>query len=523
MAKECVIILENVFNDRGSVSRREVRRVEIDAGGIVVGKALPAWISGNDAPLVRYYDGSVLELSYEGRDFMLRAGGGPAQLFCAQVENMYVHETVEGIVRLCRPAYVSCIDFGGMFRRASFNSLVCNCLRTDGDRLYVNPEGSEWFMQLFWRRSNMFLLDDTSVELLRSAAESGNPQALFGYGRYLYFVHPSVSWAAEAASCLRRASTAGLSEADAALSFLYRYGDLGTVDLDRANKMLRNAADKGCRFAVYQQLAYMLYGAPGIEPDIPAVLEKADRLLAEEPDCPWWHYLRASAVWNREPFSNSREDFEFAARNGVVEAWYNHVLTSCCNEDLEVLDRNSYDRMMDLGAETGNTDCMIVKAFDCLEGCDGIPEYYRRSRVENYILSMEKAFRLGSDLAGVMLGDSYLNGEFGIEADFDKAWKWYSSAAAYGNPEAYEKMFAMIEDGLADEGGESADNCALHGARCGSELLVQETVRAFSAGRLAEYADEIVSCYVPAVRKMESSAGASRDGSCDIWNVVHED
>ena len=141
MENECVIRLFSRYSDRGSVSSTLKREVPVDASAIVPGRALPGWPFSAEPPVVDYYDGEYMELSFEGKHLKVRVGGEMLELFSAEVpENIHVRESVVGYLSI--EAVRPCVsrDFPEMFRRGSFNALVQTFL-SDSQALYVDFSG----------------------------------------------------------------------------------------------------------------------------------------------------------------------------------------------------------------------------------------------------------------------------------------------------------------------------------------------------------------------------------------------
>lgn len=166
MENECVIRLYNSYSDRGSVSSILKREVPVDASAIVPGRALPGWPFSAEPPVVDYYDGEYMELSFEGKQLKVRVGGEMLELFSAEVpENIHVRESVVGYlsIEVVRPCVSR--DFPGMFRRGSFNALVQTFL---SDKAFAeDPTAVKRFMWTFLAGENLF---SSMTALWRSCA-----------------------------------------------------------------------------------------------------------------------------------------------------------------------------------------------------------------------------------------------------------------------------------------------------------------------------------------------------------------
>ena len=98
MSKECEIRFVSRFSDLGSTSSSVEREIKVDAADIVQGRPLPGWPVNGEKPMVDWYDGETVELSFLGRSFSMRAGDRYLTLLSAEVENPMVRQT-RGLVR----------------------------------------------------------------------------------------------------------------------------------------------------------------------------------------------------------------------------------------------------------------------------------------------------------------------------------------------------------------------------------------------------------------------------------------
>ena len=76
MATVCYINIYDISYDRGvNTGKSLMQQHEIDEEEIIVGKALPHWNdSRGNNPVVTYYDGKQLDLSFRGEKFSIKAG-----------------------------------------------------------------------------------------------------------------------------------------------------------------------------------------------------------------------------------------------------------------------------------------------------------------------------------------------------------------------------------------------------------------------------------------------------------------
>lgn len=512
MSKTLEIRTVNSFNDRGSVVSNVISTIGVDAGSLKAGEPLPFRLMDGSCPCVEYYDGEYLELGRDGRRFCLRRGGPWVEMESAAVpDNIHVRETKEIGMRLLSFAPVRNGDFRGMFRRGSVNSIIFNYLSLLQEGVAADAEAETFFRMVFWSRENMFRVEAAVADMLKNAAEGGNPAALFGYGRYVLAVRRRVDWADTSAQCFRKAASLGFADALAELSLVSRFGDLGVVDYGRADELMGRALGEGSAYANRVSLMHLIYGSRGVEKNPGLAFEKASDLVGRDPDNPWWHYLRGNALAEAGDPSAAVRDLELAAEGGVTEAWSDLALAVGCNADLEMTDEEAYEAALRRGVENRSSSCIWALAILEMGDCEDEPAYSVMMKARSYVLSMEEVFSMGNTLGAISLGDLYAEGEFGTSADIQKAWNWYVKAAQLGSPDGYERICRMMLDGRVQKDRNFRDMCALHGVRLGSDRLLREVVSAHRDGGLMPYKDEIGRYYVPLLERLELEGGHDLD------------
>lgn len=492
---------------------------EIRAGrdSVETGKVLPGWKFGARGPVVSYYDGECAEMRMGDRTVCVRAGGKGSLLDEWRVDNMYVSESVCVGVELERgEGFVRCGDYAGMFRRGSMNALVCNFLAGSGGR---GPESERYFLLVFYTFENMRLLGEDTVRMLEEAAAGGDRFGLYGLGRYHYYVQPREDSGRVAEDCLSRAWESGVADAGAALAQVCRFGDVGLVDREKASRLAGEAADKGSMLAVMRRLIAMIYGTEGLQADIPAAMERIETLAAAQEWNPWWRYLRASAAEASGVRGDDVvADYLAAARGGLLKAWAEAAIAAAYDVDNDVIkDEGLYLRMLKEGEAAGDAvSCYLLADFKG-RGLDKVPASLKRVTEADVVREIERAHLMGTKLATERLGDIYMDGLFGREADAQAAWDWYSQAAVWGSPTAWERMFDALRRGIVQGELRMRDHCALMGARLGSEWLLNETVIAYTQGRLSEFALEIEKYYVPVFDRECGDDVPDDDGRFDAY------
>lgn len=499
MAKEFVLRYYDVFNDRGSVSRCLSRTVETDAEGLVPGKDLPGQLFGMTLR-VDYYDGETLVVSMNEKTFRCRAKGKEVEVFsAARPENIYVHESVSVCLGLSALCYrLPFLDFAAMYRNGSFNVLTAKAIPLLG----IDHVATMWFLRVFSTYECMFMLDDNILEILRRHAGCGNKYALFAVGRYNICVRPLYGSERKAEECFTSAYKKGLPEAAAALSQMYMRGETGLVDRLKAKELLMEAMEKECDFAAQIHLVNMVFGRYGYKAEPQKAKEILDSLIERDENRqvdanPQWFHIRGMAIQQLVSLSAARKDFETAASLGLATAWSDCAIACGYNDDNELVDREACMKTLETGMWYRDDFSFYMKAVLEAGNYDSLPEWKKHSVRGRLTDTLEKSYRLGSSAAAEMLGDIYYNGWYDIPEDNSLAWQWYSRGAILLSSTCCEKMFDMVLNHYVDEDIDFRDGLAVRGARYGSGRLLNETVIAYSQGRLTVYAAEIEQYYAP--------------------------
>lgn len=498
MSKECLIEIYSVFNDRGSVNRVLNERITVDASQIIPSQPLEGWKFCGAAPVVKYYDGECLEVEFPDTDFKASQGerrvtlwSDPVELYNVAVSNPQVHESEQAVLSLQRFAKVGSTDMESMFMRGSYSAMVCNFFE---GKLFADKTAVRYFMFVCMSASNMFLLNTQAVDTLRVHAAKGDKYAQFALGLYHYYVNPDEDSLDKSYDLLSKGDAQGFSPATAALSQMYRFGEVGMVDRSKAARLLDKAFAQGCPYAAKIRLKQIIFReAPQ---NLPVALDILEGLLKDDPHNPMWHYLKGHAIANSESYGAARDEFEYAAMHGVNEAWFDYAVSCSHNESNECVDKETYHRILQQGLSRRSGTCLWALAMDEMQDFDA-EALYSSFTAQRIVDNLRKAFLQGEILAAYYLGNIYYYGEIGIEEDDALAWEWYAKGALHACAFSCEAMYDMACRGYGDCDRDFIDQLALRGARYGSKRLLNETVIAYTQGRLTAFAAEIEQYYVP--------------------------
>lgn len=391
------------------------------------------------------------------------------------------------------PSGTAVQDIPELFRSGDYDALVHKALPlAENDAL-----AARYLVWTFGEYGNPFFFGDGTVAEIGAAALQGNKYALFGKGCHELYTQPHHDSCKIAEDCFAWALELGLSEAGAALSQMFFRGDSGRPDYDRANSLITEALQKNCPFAAKLMLKDMVFGRLWMAADPKEALLESQRLEREEPDNPWWPYLSGCAVRELEGLAASVEHFRKAASLGLRAAWGDLAVACSHDEGYALVDRPAYLNGLKLGVQHGDHTSQCMIAFMKVEDYESKSQLERALASRQLVLDLETACSWGSMAAAEYLGDIYLEGLYDVAADAGLAWEWYSRGAELASDSCCEKMYGMMRQGLVERDLRSMDLCALKGARLGSDMLLGETVIAYSQGRLEDFSDEIERFYVP--------------------------
>lgn len=350
--------------------------------------------------------------------------------------------------------------------------------------------------QLFSWSYNAYRLDDSDVALLRDKALSGDVEACYMYGRYLYCVRPDKDSVAKAYGYYEKALEGGVVDAKVAIAIMWYAGDFGMVNREKGDKLINEAVDRGCDFAFQKFLLDMIVGLNGQ----PANPEKAIDILSEimkAGDEAIWYYIMGRAVMVTLGMDTAVKWFKRAAEMGFVEANCFLVLASCHNDNWELkVDSNDYLNQLNGAVKLGDGLAAYMLAGELAQRYDEVLPELRAEYREQLFYTIMVAIRGGYGEGAVLLGDLYMNGDCDTEQSSDEAWKWYSKGALLGCPEAFERLYDMATSGEHPEEESFCDQLAIEGARLGSESLLAQTIEIYKNGGLDMYAEEIEKYYL---------------------------
>ncbi|MGM9786885.1 MAG: hypothetical protein ACI3ZS_08630 [Candidatus Cryptobacteroides sp.] len=410
-------------------------------------------------------------------------------------------------------------DYCSLLKDGRYDEIVTMALESP---CQMTEAASIFFLRVFYLRDNIFQLSNTSIEKVRLAAETGNQYARFGYGRFHVVVKPEDDSADISIDCFKKALDQGLPDAMAALAEAWRYGDMGQVDHEKADKMLAEALEQGSEYAAVLQLRHLVYGTVIRTKNPKVALRKANELIDSDVNQKYssglWLYFKALALDESGEADQACCFFDHAARNGVLPAWVDLArMIGKPDSDGNLTAPESYFSTLREGAGHNDIDSRTLLAWQSVLDFDNLEKDKQTEETAAKLIDeLKECFNHGSRMAAELIGDIHYNGWLLQAEDNEKAWLWYSKAAHWDSCSGYEKLYDMVYYHDKDVDLTFRDMLALKGTRLGSRHLLNQTVIAHTEGRLDDYATEIERYYDP-VFDDDGNDLPDDDGRFDAW------
>lgn len=377
-------------------------------------------------------------------------------------------------------------------------------------------------MRKFALSSNMFHLTDEEVEQLEAQAATGDPEACYKWGRYLYCVRPDHDSVSKAAVQFMMAKAEGVVDAAVAISLMWYNGDFGMVDRTKGKQFLLEALEKENEFAAFVYLRKLIYGHHGFEVDTDKALTML-KALTEKSDNPNFYYLLGVVYQIQSNYAESLPWLEKAYAEGVGESAMDLALARSggFTADGNFADYDVYLKELDqLSAESQDGFATYLYAALFASDYDKLEDEAQKAEAHEAIKAeVENALAWGCGEAALFLGDAYYDATCGFEEDLARAFSYYAKGAILGSADCYERMYEMVvaEEIEGNYSQDFADNCVLEAARLGSQDMMRQVVAIYKAGRLTDFAAEIEQYYLPEVEAMDDDDMPDDDGRYDAY------
>ena len=364
-------------------------------------------------------------------------------------------------------------------------------------------------MRRFYTLAGVRDISDEEIRVIRRKANSGDPVACYQLAQLEMAWHWEDNYAEVANDLLLKAQEGGVEDAYIFKALLLYRGE-GGYDPETAEKLIRHGIEKRNEYAMFTLLVNLIYGRFGIEKN----LEGADqtlKMLLEADECPHWHMLRGDALYALGKREEAVYHYEQALEGGLTEVYGDLAVARGVELDGTVVD---YDAMLDTLEEGTNVEDVASMYYTALEDCslyeqseddDTESKDILRELILTYLQACSDYKHVG---ANELLGDIYREGLYGVPVDYTKAYEHYMMGANFNGGSCYSKLHQMLSNGelsLRSGKQEALDLFALLGARLHGEDMIIETIKAYRAERLAEYAEEIEKYHLPTYKKLSAS------------------
>ncbi|MBP5341691.1 MAG: hypothetical protein J6Y52_04975 [Bacteroidales bacterium] len=342
-------------------------------------------------------------------------------------------------------------------------------------------------------------------EQLQKWRDSDCPADLCQLGRWYWFTAPTDDYLQHAESLFRKAYDDGYAAAGYYLSEMTRLGELeSVVDMEQYEKLLNEAAERGCEAARMRQVYNVVLGV-NCQCDLDAAIVMAkDRIKElEAPDPEWYDVLgtlyQSSVDCGREEDREPAiECFRKAIAGGFVEP-YSGLLDLCPEELPNAL-------------KAGCPAAYIVKA-------DGVKDKkaHRKELVECYQKALDGGDTMGAYCMGMLFRD---------EGNDEEAWRWFWRGCQLGDAACMTEMAGMGQEGRAPEWVNFHEVCLfrLRALRYGDDSQLEPVVEAWvHEAELQDFDSEMKNLWYPRYKELQEEdedyddEPEDDDGRFDPW------
>ena len=355
-------------------------------------------------------------------------------------------------------------------------------------------------------------------------------------GLWYIVTAPTEDYVAQADSWLRQAVALGDAEAKLHLANMYRFGDLGMVDMEEYRRLVDEAVQGGCQLAEIRQCRDIAYGV-GQKAELDRGLAEALKRLASHPmPDPRWYDAIGWMLFAKDEKEGANKYFLKAIDGGYTDSYMG--LSDMPGKQEEgrragcggscILLAEELEKRYD---ECYNNDANAVEYFsdDNEKKAYLDANYNYRKELAGQIEGLyEEATRLGEPMAYFYLGMLYYAALLGHLEDDDKAWAYFMRGNQLGDMSCIAMLAEMIMEGRAPEQYRYEDACFFHlkALRFGDDDQLLPVMQAYFEGDLDDYADEIETLYKPLYDALGDEDGLESwpdddpeddDGRYDAW------
>lgn len=319
------------------------------------------------------------------------------------------------------------------------------------------------FLRHFYNRQRIGEISLEMAEILKQRSKDDDmlgAYAKFGYGRWLYVMVPeenAYSAFTDAVSLFKAAGEKGLVDAWAALAIMIKEGDgFDRADPDYAEKMIESARAQGSEYA---DILYFKWNSAGDDDIFEELKRKVKAMMNMQIDPEYFDVL-ANAFDDRGEYNKASTYFELSIEMGNIISYRNLALMYDARGDAA-----RSEQTMEKGFAQGCFGCsdygydpeayelaqgyVFKRAKEMIKLPDGAQptkQMLQRFVSDQLQQRLKYASEHGNDLAAYLLGDMYLNGNFGMPVDKKLALHYFIRGMALGSEFASEAVADFFEE-----------------------------------------------------------------------------
>ena len=382
--------------------------------------------------------------------------------------------------------------------------------------------------------TRLFRFTEEQLENINELANHGNGEAQYVLGRYHQVAKPSDDSVDIALECYKEAIKHGVADAYAALAQMTMLGYTDAVDIEEYDNLVAKGIEEGSSIALMMKMEDMIYGNNGYKTDPKKVIKfLEDEILSDEEDAfkyPYFYAVLGDAYNKTGNKAKAADAYEQASFADYKEVAYKKSSTHL--EGLNSMAKEMYEAVIDMECDDDLPGCFTLRAMLLGEAYEKQDAKQRKATAKKIVEALEHDYEIGFDKAATKLADIYYLGEYGIARDVEKAWQWYYRGSEREDAAAFAGLATMVKDGLCPQDPPESflEWCQISALRRGDKSQLKAVVKAYRAGKLDMFAEEIENIYIPMLEgagedysDMHFLAIVKPDGNAMAYRFIKDD
>ena len=297
--------------------------------------------------------------------------------------------------------------------------------------------------------TRLFRLTEEQLDELQRLADDGNGNAQYVLGRYHLIVKPDDDFMDKAEELFNAAAENGNANAIAALAQMILFGYSEKSDIEDYDSLLDKALNEGSPMAMKMRLEDIIHGRNGKQSNPKYVVNFLEKEILNDDETgdsfPYLYEVLGDAYNKLGNKAKAAECYEQASDAGMKEAEYKKHFVKL--EGLPQMNKEMYETVIDMECDDDIPGCFTVRAQLLGERYEEQKGTERKQTTKKIMEALEHDYELGFGAAASKIAEIYYLGEYGVERDLEKAWRWYHRGIMREDAESFAGLAKMVKEG----------------------------------------------------------------------------